>query len=146
MHTRMSFSPNIFTSLPPVHTQNPDFLGRQLWLRFFAGSWMSPCLTSELDHRKIPESIALRGSRYRQLEIPCFRVFATPCLLRTKTPELRIFANLKLRRFQAPEDREFPVPEKHISRTSSSLTFRGWRVFLNSLTMTKIPLSYMRKI
>jgi hypothetical protein len=75
----MSFSCNIFTSLPPVHTQNPDFLGRQLWLCFFAGSWISPCMTSELDPRKIPESIALRGSRHRQPEIPGFRVSATPC-------------------------------------------------------------------
>jgi hypothetical protein len=29
-NTRMYFSSNIFTSLPPVHTQNPNFLGRQL--------------------------------------------------------------------------------------------------------------------
>jgi hypothetical protein len=46
-----------------------------------------------------------------------------------------MFANLKLRRFQAPENREFPVPEKHISRTSSNSSFRGWRVFLNSPTL-----------
>jgi hypothetical protein len=45
-----------------------------------------------------------------------------------------MFANLKLRRFQALENREFPVPEKHTSRTSSNSTFRGWRVFLNSPT------------
>jgi hypothetical protein len=33
-HTRMSFSSHIFTSLPLVHTPNPDFLGRQHWLCF----------------------------------------------------------------------------------------------------------------
>jgi hypothetical protein len=45
-----------------------------------------------------------------------------------------MFANLKLRRSQIPENREFPAPEKHISRTSLNSTFRGWRVFLNSPT------------
>jgi hypothetical protein len=42
---------------------------------------------------------------------------------------------LRRRRFLALENHEFPVPEKHISRTSSDLTFRGWRVFLNSPTL-----------
>jgi hypothetical protein len=32
------------------------------------------------------------------------------------------------------EIREFPVPEKHVLRTLSNLTFRGRRVFLNSPT------------
>jgi hypothetical protein len=134
-HTRMSFSSEIFTSLPPVHTQNPDFLGRQLWLCFFASSWISPCRTSELDSRQIPESAALRGLRLRQLEVPGFCVFVTPRLPRTKIPEIRMFANLKLRRSLIPENREFLVPEKHISRTLSNSTFLGWRVFLNSPTL-----------
>jgi hypothetical protein len=50
-------------------------------------------------------------------------------------PELHIFANPRLRRFQASENCEFPVPEKHVSITLSNLTFRGWRVFLNSPTV-----------
>jgi hypothetical protein len=32
--TRMSFTSYTFTSLPLVHTLNPDFLGRRLWLCF----------------------------------------------------------------------------------------------------------------
>jgi hypothetical protein len=142
----MSFSSNIFTSLPPVHTQNPDFLGRQLWHCFFAGSWISPCMTPELGPRQTPESAALRSSRHRQLEISGFRMFATPHLLRITIPEIRKFANLKLRRFQAPENREIPAPEKHTSRTSSNSTFRGWRVFLNSPTNIKAEFSKTKRI
>jgi hypothetical protein len=134
-HTRMSFSSNIFTSLPPVHTQNPDFLGRQLWLCFFADSWIPPRMTSELDSRQIPESAVLRSSCLCQFEVPSFRVFMTPGLHRSKTPEIRTFANPKLRRFQIAENREFLAPKKHISRTSLNSTFRGWRVFLNSPTL-----------
>jgi hypothetical protein len=51
-----------------------------------------------------------------------------------------MFANLKLRRSQIPENREFPAPEKHISRTSLNSTFRGWRVFLNSPTLPYLSL------
>jgi hypothetical protein len=42
--------------------------------------------------------------------------------------------NPRLHKFQASENHEFPVPEKHVSRTLSNLAFRGWRVFLNSPT------------
>jgi hypothetical protein len=34
-----------------------------------------------------------------------------------------MFANLKLRKSLIPENREFPVPEKHISRNLSNSTF-----------------------
>jgi hypothetical protein len=71
-------------------------------------------MTSELDSRQIPESAALRGSRHHQPEVPGFRVFVTPRLLRTKIPEIHMFANLKLRKSLIPENREFSVPEKHI--------------------------------
>jgi hypothetical protein len=81
-------------------------------------------MTSELDSRQIPESAALRGSRLRQLEVLGFCVFMTPRFLRTKIPEIRMLANLKLRKFLIPENREFPVPEKHILRTLSNSTFR----------------------
>jgi hypothetical protein len=80
-------------------------------------------MTSELNSRQIPELVALRGSRLRQLEVLGFCVFMTPRLLRTKIPEIRMFANMKLRKFLIPENREFPVPEKHISRTLSNSTF-----------------------
>jgi hypothetical protein len=125
-HTRMSFSSNIFTNQPLVHTLNPDFLGQQLWLCFSAGSWMSPRVTPELSLRHIPESVGLRffigscmssrvtpklgpwqipepaifrSSRHRQLETPGFRMFVTPFLHRIKIPELHTFANSRLHRF-----------------------------------------------
>jgi hypothetical protein len=44
-------------------------------------------------------------------------MFATPRLHRITIHELHTFANSRLRRFQASENREFPVPEKHVSRT-----------------------------
>jgi hypothetical protein len=34
-------------------------------------------------------------------------------------PEFYAFANLRLHGSQASENREFPVPEKHVSRTLS---------------------------
>jgi hypothetical protein len=51
----MSFSCNIFTNPPLVHTLNPDFLGQQLWLCFSPGSWMSSRETPELGPEQIPE-------------------------------------------------------------------------------------------
>jgi hypothetical protein len=160
----MSFSSNIFTNLPLVHTQNPDFLGQQLWFCFSVGSSMSSrvtpepgprqipdfgfrfskdsCMslrvTPELSPRQIPESAIFRSSRHRQLQIPGFRMFVTPPLHRTMTPEFCAFANPRPHGSQASENREFPVPEKHVSRTLSNLTFRGWRVFLNSPTLEKV--------
>jgi hypothetical protein len=142
----MSFSSNIFTSLPSVHTQNPDFLGRQLWLCFFADSWIPPRMTSELDPWQIPESAVPRSSCLFQFEVPSFRVFMTLGLHRFQIPEIRTFANPKLRRFQIPENREFPAPEKHISRTSLNSTFRGWRVFLNSPRLTLATIFGSRSI
>jgi hypothetical protein len=128
----MSFSSNIFTNLPLVHTLNPDFLGQQLWLYFSVGSRLSSRVTPELGPQRIPESAVLRSSRHRQLEVPGFRMFVTPFLHQVEIPELHTFANSRLHRFQASENREFPTPEKHVSRTLSSLSFRGWRVFLSS--------------
>jgi hypothetical protein len=60
----MSFSSNIFTNLPLVHTLNPDFLGQQLWLCFSAGSWMSSHVIPELGPRQIPE-LAFASSSVR---------------------------------------------------------------------------------
>jgi hypothetical protein len=146
--------------MPLVHTLNPDFLGQQLWLCFSAGSWMSSRVTPELGPQQIPESALLlrrfahvlaRDSRTepstdsrighppkfapspaRGSGLPHVR---DPIPSRTKIPELHTFANSRLHRFQTSENREFPAPEKHVSRTLLNLTFRGWRVFLNSPTV-----------
>jgi hypothetical protein len=93
--------------------------------RFFEGSCKSSRVIPELSPRQIPESVVLRSSRHRQLEVPGFCMFATLLLHRITIPELHVFANPRLHMFQAPENREFPVPEKHVSRISSNLTFRG---------------------
>jgi hypothetical protein len=61
-------------------------------------------------------------------------MFVTPPFHRIKIPESCTFANSWLRRFQVSENRESPAPEKHTLGTLLSLTFRGWRVFLNSPT------------
>jgi hypothetical protein len=53
--TGLSFSSNIFTNLPLVHTLNPDFLGQQLWLCFPPSSWMSSRETPELGLQQFPE-------------------------------------------------------------------------------------------
>jgi hypothetical protein len=102
----------------PGPRQIPEF-----GFRFFEGSCMSPRVTPELDPRLIPESVIFRSSRHRQLEVPGFRMSVTPPLHRTMMPEFYAFANLRLHRSQASENREFPVPEKHVSRTLSNLTF-----------------------
>jgi hypothetical protein len=67
-HTRMSFPPYTFTSLPLVHTLNPDFLGPQLWLCFSRDSWMSSPEISELRLLQIPE-VALASQQVRAC--PC---------------------------------------------------------------------------
>jgi hypothetical protein len=124
-------------------------------LRFFTGSCMSSRVTSEPGPRQIPElafasspvraclrawlpNWVLRSSCHRQLEVPGLRMSVTLLLHRIKIPELHTFANSGLHRFQASENREFPAPEKHVSRTLSNLTLRGWRIFLNSPTTTNI--------
>jgi hypothetical protein len=86
---------------------------------------MSSRVTPEPGPQQIPESAVLRSSRHRQLEVPGFRMFATPPLHRITIPELHAFANPRLHKFQSSENREFPVPEKHVSRTLSNLAFRG---------------------
>jgi hypothetical protein len=92
----MSFSSNIFTNLPLVHTLNPDFLGQQLWLCFSAGSWMSSRVTPELGLRQIPE-LALASSSIRA----CLRVWLPNWVLdrfpNRPSPDVRSIASSRLR-------------------------------------------------
>jgi hypothetical protein len=96
---------------------------------------MSSRVTSELGPRQIPELPSSEVRATASLRFRALRMSVTPLLHRIKIPELHTFANSGLHRFQASENREFPAPEKHVSRTLSNLTFRGWRVFLNSPTL-----------
>jgi hypothetical protein len=86
---------------------------------------MSTRLTPEQGLQQIPESAVFRSSGHRQFEIPGFHMFVTPLLHRIKIPELCTFANSRLHRLQASENREFPAPEKHASRTLLNSMFRG---------------------
>jgi hypothetical protein len=86
---------------------------------------MSSRVTPELGPRQIPELAFLRSLRHRQLEVLGLRMFVTLLLHRTKIPEHRTFTNSGLHRFRASENREFPAPKKHVSRTLSNLTLRG---------------------
>jgi hypothetical protein len=122
---------NVFTRNSRTKSLTDSWIG----LCFFIGSCMSSRVTPELGPRQIPESAVFRSSRHRRLEVPGFRMFVTPFLHWIQIPELHTFANSGLLRFQASEIREFPAPEKYVSRTLSNLTFRGWRVLLNSPTL-----------
>jgi hypothetical protein len=127
-HTRMSFSTHTFTSLPLVHTLNPDFLGRQLWLCFslvrefsvrdFRSSWLCRFeipdfrmfMTSRLCRFKTPENRMFVTPRLRRPKIPENHLFATLRLRKPKIPENRLFATLRLRRPKIPENRLFATP------------------------------------
>jgi hypothetical protein len=140
-HTWMSFSSRTFTSLPLVHTLNPDFLRRHLWLCFLLArefrcsqNLRAPWLPN-LTFERFPNFPVFRSSWLRRFEIPDHRVFATPRLRGFKIPDHRVFATSRLRRFKIPDHRECFAPKKLISRTSLNSTFRGWRVFLNPPTL-----------
>jgi hypothetical protein len=79
---------------------------------------MSSRVTPELGPQQIPES-ALLLRRFapppaRGSGLPYVR---DPIASRINIPELHTFANSRLHRFQTSENRGFPAPEKHVSRT-----------------------------
>jgi hypothetical protein len=121
----------------PGPRQIPDF-----GFRFFEDSCMSSRVTPELGPRQIPESAIFRSLRPRQLEVLGFRMFVTPPLHRTTIPEFHAFGNPRLHRFQASENREFPVPEKHVSRNFIKLNVSrvtGFPEFPNSYIYAPAP-------
>jgi hypothetical protein len=150
-HTQMSFSSHTFTSLPLVHTLNPDFLRRQLWLCFllvceFPCSWLrrfeipNRCVfaTPRLRRFKIPDHCVFATPRLHRFKIPNYRVFATPRFRRFKIPYHREFMTSGLRRFEIPENRKCFAPKKHISRTLLNFDVSrvtGFPEFPNSLLL-----------
>jgi hypothetical protein len=86
---------------------------------------MSSRVTPELGPQQIPELAFIRSSCHSQPEVLGLRMSVTLLLHRMKIPKLHTFANSGLHRFRASENREFPAPEKHVSRTLSNLTLRG---------------------
>jgi hypothetical protein len=154
----MSFTSHTFTSLPLVHTPNPDFWGNVFDLassRFASLLFIEtsthhhPRIWSSIDSRisqilvpdlrrfappglrrfEIPDLRRFATSGLRRFEIPDLRRFATSGLRRFKIPDLRRFATSGLRRFTIPDLHRFNAPEKLISWISSNPTFWGWRIF-----------------
>jgi hypothetical protein len=157
----MSFSSNIFTNLPLVHTQNPDFLGQQLWLCFSVGSWMSPRVTPEPGPRQIPESAFASSSVHACLRpwLPNWvsdrfpnqppsevRAIASSRFRASACSRLHVFTESWSPNFTHSRIRGFAGsrPPKIVSslflknmpqELCQILTFRVWRVFLNSPTL-----------
>jgi hypothetical protein len=114
----MSFTSHTFTSLPLVHTSNPNFLRRRLWLGILliresphSGNLHAPWLPSS-NFSKFPNFADFRFRGFagswlrvftcsrpqglRGFKIPDLHKFATPSFV---GPGLRIFASSRFRSF-----------------------------------------------
>jgi hypothetical protein len=100
--TRMSFTSHTFTSQPLVHTLNPEFLRRRLWLCFLLvresprsgnlrASWL-PNLTSS----RLPNST---DSRFHSFAGSWLRVFMSSRLRSFASSRFQIIARSRLRGF-----------------------------------------------
>jgi hypothetical protein len=122
-HTWMCFTSHTFTSLPLVHTPNPDFLRQHIWLGFLlvresphSGNLHMPRLLNS-DFSGFPNSA---DSRFHGLVGSWFRVFTGSRpqeLRRFKASDLHRFATLELRRFKAPDFCKFATPELRMLKT-----------------------------
>jgi hypothetical protein len=151
----MSFTSHTFTSLPLVHTLNPDFLRRQLWLCFLlvrecsrSGSLHAPWLPN-LSSIISPNFADSRSSWLCRFKVLSLQEFATSGFSMFKTPSHRAFAAPRVRESYSPRIRDFETswipdsisswvlcPWKLASQISLTSTFRGWRAFLNSPTLS----------
>jgi hypothetical protein len=149
----MSFTSHTFTSLPLVHTLNPDFFETTTLTLLLTGSWM---LSSGSFHAPwFPNSFSTifpnfadsRSSWLRRFKASSLHEFATSGPSRFKTPSRRAFATSRVRESSSlcirdfktswiPDSRSLWVvfPWKLTSQIWLTSTFRGWRVFLNSPT------------
>jgi hypothetical protein len=107
--TWMSFTSHTFTSLPLVHTPNPDFLRRRLWLGLLlirespdSGSLHTP---------RFPNSNFGRLPNFADFRFHDFAGSWLRELRRSKTSDLCKFATSDLRRFEIPDLRKFKIPE-----------------------------------
>jgi hypothetical protein len=129
-HTWMSFTSHTFTSLPLVHTSNPDFWGNvfdlaSYWftsllfietftrhnLRIWSSVdfWISQILILEFHRSRIPDFLRFVTSGLRRFKIPDLHRFATSGLRWFKIPDLRRFATSGLRGFKIPDLRRFAI-------------------------------------
>jgi hypothetical protein len=105
----MSFTSHIFTSLPLVHTPNPDFLGRRLWLCFLliresprSGNLRAPWLPN-LTSGRFPN---FADSRFRDFAGSWLRVFASSRFQSFAGSRFKIFARSRLWSFAGSR---FPI-------------------------------------
>jgi hypothetical protein len=98
-HTRMSFSSHTFTSLPLVHTPNPNFLGRQLWL-FFS-------LVREFPRSRLPNQTS---DRFPNFPSPEVRDFAGSRFQTFACSRLQGFADSRFPKIACSRPRGFTGP------------------------------------
>jgi hypothetical protein len=131
-HTWMSFTSHTFTSLPLIHTSNPNFCGNifDLASSWFASLlfietfmrhnlriwslvdfWISQIPILEFHRSRIPDFLRFVTSGLCRFKIPNLHRFTTPGLRGFKISDLRRFATSGLRRFKIPDLRRFTISE-----------------------------------
>jgi hypothetical protein len=96
-HTWMSFTSHTFTSMPLIHTSNPNFCGNIFGL---ASSWFASLLFIETFMRHNLRIWSLVDFRISQIPVPDLLRYVALGLRRFKIPDLRRFATSGLRRFK----------------------------------------------
>jgi hypothetical protein len=153
----MYFTSHTFTSLPLVHTLNPDFFETTTLTLLLTDSWMlsfrkfSRTLIPELvlhhipEFRRFPQFVAsqvhgFESSRIRNLGAQQVQDSEPSRVRDSGTSRVRQSSSLCIRDFKTtwiPNSRSLWVlcPWKLTSQISLTSTFRGWRVFLNYPTL-----------
>jgi hypothetical protein len=153
IHTWVSFTSHTFTSLPLVHTPNPNFWGNVFNL---ASCWFANLLfmeafsrhnlrtiTSEFDPQYISEFRRFRFQIFSGSWLQCFagsrfQVFADSRLQGFACSRFQIFADSRLRGFAGSRFQIFTMfnnPESSFHEICQTRRFEGERVFLNSATL-----------
>jgi hypothetical protein len=127
--TWMSFTSHTFTSLPLVHTPNPDFLRRRLWLGLLLireSSHSESLHTSRLPNSnfgRLPNFADFRFRNFAGSWLRELRKSATSELHRFEIPDLCKFKIPELRGLKIPDLRRFKIPELRGSRASDLRKF-----------------------
>jgi hypothetical protein len=150
-HTWMSFTSHIFTSLPLVHTQNPDFLRQHLWLSFLliresphSGNLHTPRLPNS-NFSGFPNSAdslfhgfadswlqVFTGSRPQELRRFKVQIFTGSRLRSFAGSRFEIFASSRLQSFAG-----WRFVKTHFTNFVK-LDVSRWQIFLNSSTVSFI--------
>jgi hypothetical protein len=116
----MSFTSHTFTSLPLVHTPNPDFWGNVFDLASSRFASLLFIETSRHHNLRIWFSI---DSRISHIPVPDLRRFEIPYLHRFATSEVRRFEILDLHRFRTSRLRRFETSDLRRFATSGLRRF-----------------------